>query len=1054
MGKSLRQRLLWGLVLLVSLAGLGLGAGLLYADRLLDGVVRPRLERLAAERLQAQVRAGRLVWEDGGLTLSELSVERRDRYRLTLVRARVLFSWRDLLRRRLSVVHLTAPRLEIFPSPEPSAPSPLVLPDAPPLTVGCLTIEAGAISSADPGRPWEVRDIAFSLRGDAAFAFDVCGRLAARTPIPFVLSGRGEWQGGLRLQVNALNWQGRSLLREPVTLALPAGTDASRLQLSLSLGRVRDGDLRQWLAAFSLAVPLPPDWDFVINDVRLAADWQGGVLQTRLSLTDGRLRVPGATLPLVSLELSAVSRQRDWQGEGRFALVEGTAGTLRFQAGATPPQGSLTLVVEDPGQLQQQVLGKVPLPMAGTAQVSAEGQWRDGRLGVSFALQGRPGAAAPADARLDITALTLDGTLEQRRDAWHAAADLQLAGRPLATVNGGSRRVEIVLQATPWSRLRNLLPAAVRPAWLKDALGLSGRAVLNRNRQDWQADGTLRAARISLHQGQIRNLRFRGRIVPRDQGLALTGGRLSGRLVDERLGEGDLQARFAARLWQESWQLDLAGLDLGPLELMSSDGLAGLAGGRLQLRGRVSRSGAAAPLDFNLTGRGSAKEALWGAWYGELAALPADLALRGRWQPAAARLALQDAVLDVDGLARLRLAGEHRPEGLALQGTLQVSDLAAAWGGHGRALLRELRPELADLQLAGALEADLDLAGGAGRWRLRGEARLRDLAADWPRLALTARGGRGTLPLALTWPAHRGKEEPPRQGRLSFAALRCGPVRLAEPTLQLAVGDNRLAIEQTLRLAVAGGKVAIDRLQAGYDPGGPRFEASIRMGGIDLERLTSELGMVPMAGTIDADLGHIRYVGGRLQSDGEVRVAAFGGGLLLRNLQLDPFSLEQPQFRADIDFTGIDLYRLTQTFSFGAIHGVVDGRVRGLRLYGTTPSHFVAHMETRLEGKRDISVKALNNLSILSQGGLSAALSRGIYQFIDYYRYRRIGIACELEEDVFTLRGTARAGSDRYLVDGGLLPPKINIIAPSRQISFREMLRRLQRIDRTARRAD
>jgi hypothetical protein len=52
-----------------------------------------------------------------------------------------------------------------------------------------------------------------------------------------------------------------------------------------------------------------------------------------------------------------------------------------------------------------------------------------------------------------------------------------------------------------------------------------------------------------------------------------------------------------------------------------------------------------------------------------------------------------------------------------------------------------------------------------------------------------------------------------------------------------------------------------------------------------------------------------------------------------------------------------------------------------------------------------------------------------------------------LENDVFTLRGTADPARNA-LVDGGLLPPKINIIAPRNKISFREMLKRLGRMER------
>ena len=76
-------------------------------------------------------------------------------------------------------------------------------------------------------------------------------------------------------------------------------------------------------------------------------------------------------------------------------------------------------------------------------------------------------------------------------------------------------------------------------------------------------------------------------------------------------------------------------------------------------------------------------------------------------------------------------------------------------------------------------------------------------------------------------------------------------------------------------------------------------------------------------------------------------------------------------------------------------------------------------------------------------------LSQGIYRFIDFYRYRKIGMTCSLHNDAFYLRGTAKKGSDQYLVDGGLLPPRIDVIISSPAISFKEMMRRLKRIERT-----
>jgi hypothetical protein len=1047
-----RKGLLSLLILLVILSGLTVGAGLLISDWFLDGVVRPRLVRLAAERLQAEVTAGRLVWETGGLTLSDLSVQHPHRYHITLERLRLIPSLRDLLRRRLTSVELVSPDIVIFPGP-PSD-TPVVIPAELPFTIGALTLRDGRFAYAHPTHPLALHDINFSLRGGAAFDFAFAGRLMADTPIAVEADGAGLWRNGLQLGISSLKWQERSLLREPVRLSLPAGQGGGHLRVALDIGSVTRSDLELWMAAFSFPSPLSANWDFFLNDVSVTADWRTKSLDVGLSMTDGRLHSPGFTLPLASLGLAAQSRDGQWQGTGVFALQGGTTGTVAFKAGSSAPQGTLTLLVDDPVQLQQQLLGRVPLPVAGAAELRAEGRLQDEDLSLSYVLRGKPGRGVPAGAQVDISALTLQGTLEKRKGAWHAVASALLAGKPLASLAGDMRQLRVELAPSPWSRLRRLMVDQSQLPWLLDAQTVAAKAMLTRGEQGWLADATLRAKLVATRQGTLQDVVLAGRVAVLGQRFNLSAGSLRTRIAHDRFGEGALQSRFDARFEQGNWQVRFAELDLGPMDLMSPDGLAGVAGGQIHLQGLVCRAGHKAPLEMRMDGRISATEALWGAWYGELGALPVDVAVFGSWHPEKSWLELIDLKLDVAGLGILRAQGERLADRLTLNGTLKIADLSEAWDGRGRDLVRELRPVLADLSLAGALEASLALTGTAGNWHLQGETRLQNLAADWPRARLTVQGGNGRIPLDLALPANDRPGQPLRRGRLTFDRMVCGPVRLADRSLELTVGTNRVVLDHGLRLTVGGGLVNVEQLQAGYASGGLQLETRILLAGIDLQLLTSELGVVPMEGAVNADLGHIRFADGVLSSDGELRIEAFGGNLRLRNLQLDPFSLGLPQFKGDIEFSGIDLFLLTQTFEFGAVHGVVDGQVHGLQLYGATPSHFSAGLQTRLEGRRNISVKALNNLSILSQGGLSAALSRGVYRFVDFYRYRRIGIQCELAEDVFTLHGTARPDSRRYLVDGGVLPPKIDIVASEQPISFREMLRRLKRIDRTGSRAD
>jgi hypothetical protein len=283
---------------------------------------------------------------------------------------------------------------------------------------------------------------------------------------------------------------------------------------------------------------------------------------------------------------------------------------------------------------------------------------------------------------------------------------------------------------------------------------------------------------------------------------------------------------------------------------------------------------------------------------------------------------------------------------------------------------------------------------------------------------------------------------------LQFNKLRLGPAQLVETPLRFISQRNRVTFQDPLLLQMAGGQITVADLLLGRVAEGLLVTGHFSIDGVDLAQLTGELGQPPMTGRLNADLGRIRYQGGLLSSAGEVRIDAFGGRIHIDQICLDISNLSYPQLTAEIDFEAIDLYQLTQTFSFGAMNGIVDGYIHELRLFGTTPAKFTARVESRLEGRRNISVKALNNLSILSQGGFSAALSRGVYRFIDFYRYRKIGIAGKLERDVFHLQGIARSDKDRYLVDGGALPPKINIISPPTAISFSEMLKRLQRVKR------
>jgi hypothetical protein len=441
----------------------------------------------------------------------------------------------------------------------------------------------------------------------------------------------------------------------------------------------------------------------------------------------------------------------------------------------------------------------------------------------------------------------------------------------------------------------------------------------------------------------------------------------------------------------------------------------------------------------------AAGEALVGSWYADLGGLPLRLEMEGDWAPVSGRISLRSGRLDLADLVAARLRGSLLGEHLELHGEVALPKLDGAFQERLRPLAAGLLPGLEQLELAGALTAS-----GTANWRPQGwevEAFVRPTGVTISRGETVRLAGlTGELPLLLQrGPASPGTE---RLATLQWDELKAGPMSSSDGAVRLAAGPNRWRLLEPLRLPAGGGQLELTALTLTLAETGPDVRASLKATGVEMANISRAFGWTEMGGRLGAELPDIRFAGKEIRTGGEALLEIFDGTVLMRNLLIkEPFS-RYPTYHADIDFTGIDLQLMTRAFDFGEMNGIADGSVHGLRLFGQAPSAFRARLETREKGPRNISVKALRNLNTLSQGGLSAVLSQGIYRFIDFYRYRKIGVRCSLQNDVLRLEGTARPGDTTCLVDGGWLPPRIDIIVSSPTISFQEMVKRLKRIER------
>ena len=218
--------------------------------------------------------------------------------------------------------------------------------------------------------------------------------------------------------------------------------------------------------------------------------------------------------------------------------------------------------------------------------------------------------------------------------------------------------------------------------------------------------------------------------------------------------------------------------------------------------------------------------------------------------------------------------------------------------------------------------------------------------------------------------------------------------------------------------------------------------------GIDLANVSASLGLPPFGGSLSGTIPMARFSGGSLTTEGEIIMRLFDGEMVLSRIAVENVLSPIASIGLSVELSDIDLGRMTDAFEFGRITGVLQGYVRGLVITGGQPESFEARIETaprRGVGQR-ISVKALKKISIFGSDATGSILSSGIYRFFKEYRYSKMGFKGVLKDDNFILTGIETVGNKGYLIKGTFLPPRVDVVSYSQNISFKELVRRIQRV--------
>ncbi|HEY5674861.1 MAG TPA: hypothetical protein VIR78_14230 [Malonomonas sp.] len=1024
-----------------------------YAEQILNNFARPQLEKLTSEFLAAEVKIGQLGLTETGIAVHALRISSPGKMTVTVPRVELNFTLTELWNRQLAALTISNPQIELNQSTDAATPAEtgLKIPEQLPLTIERLTVTNGQLLLQVANRHWQLQQINFSAALQQQAPFKLDARFGADENFPISASGTVEFLRQQSLVLESFSWQGQQLLATPLRANL-AETGISLQRSTLQLKRFDHQQLLAILTALGKPSPLPENLGFAVNDSRITLALVEQKLQLELQVATGRVDWNDLRGNFYQLKLRLDRKQASWDIAGK---LQGPANSSLDLAGKLSDEMRLTgtaqLRVPEPDQLKTELFAGAPLRIAGGLQLTADYALTDKRLQLTSNIQGFATEQQNRDYRLNLANLSGHGKLLLDTDKEDFSLALKLAAQPFLSVSGNFQQLNASLTLPQLQGLEELLPPGQVPEQLLAASGIKAGGRFARKASGWSGTLQLTADKIVLPALTSQALDCRGT-------LQLATDQLSFQQSTCRFGiayhdtlTSQVAAEFAGKVSQQQFSLAIKQLSLAQLNYSSPDGQSGVGDAIITLQGEISGNQTQESIALNLSGNLRVKEVLSGTFYADLSAYSANFSLSGDWLPATLQLNVHPLTIALPQIGSLTTTGQLSPVQIQLQGHLELPDLATNYGEQLRPLLGDFRPAFADLNLAGGMSLETALYWHQNSWQTYGALQLRGLTADWKpqRLAMTA--VTGSIPFALSSGVELSAATPATEypGELSFAALSVSQASLEQGHLQLVATPNRLRFISPLRLQLAGGQAKIENLSLGWLADGLQGSAKIKITEVELETLTKELGLPVMQGRFSADLGTIHYADRQLKSDGVASIEVFDGRFQLQNMRYsNPFS-RYPTFHTNIDFSGVDLLQATRTFDFGEMNGVLDGHIHGLEIFGKTPAAFTAAFSTRNEGKRNISVKALNNLSILSQGGISAALSRGIYKFIDFYRYRTIGIKCSLENDTFTLLGTAMPGSNRYLVQGGLLPPRIDITTSTPTISFKEMVNRLGRIERT-----
>lgn len=258
---------------------------------------------------------------------------------------------------------------------------------------------------------------------------------------------------------------------------------------------------------------------------------------------------------------------------------------------------------------------------------------------------------------------------------------------------------------------------------------------------------------------------------------------------------------------------------------------------------------------------------------------------------------------------------------------------------------------------------------------------------------------------------------------------------------------NRYSITTPqLTLLILDGALQFEDVSAAWVGSGMVWHLQMQLQPISMNSFSKALGWPEMKGKIDGQIPLITYANEQLNMDGQMQFNMFNGMVAMSGLRIDRPIGVAPKLYANLKMRDIDLGDLTRTFNFGSIEGKLEGDVKDLRLENWKPVSMDAIIQTA-DGKhlKKVSQRAVENITALGGEGTAAALQRTFLRFFKEFNYEKIGLSCQLRQDICKMGGIESTPTG-FVIVKGKGAPSVNVNGYTQYVSWKDLLARMQRI--------